>query len=256
MNTRKRIHHNTSSKASSQDYLYGLIPVQQALIHQRRTLYKLFLKQETMPSKRSQELKQLASEINVPVAFLTKDEIDNHCPDVTHQGVLLQCGPLPLSDPSLLQKPQAQNFPLFLALDQVEDPHNLGAIIRSCGFFKASGVVVGRDHFCGITSTVSKTSAGVVENFPVVVVPNLSRYLEEQKKNNYWIVGLDGEGDQDLKNMRREQPLILVLGNEGKGLRPLVRSTCDWLIRIAGSPEVGSLNVSNAAAIALYQLSL
>ena len=140
---------------------------------------------------------------------------------------------------------------MIVVLDQIEDPHNLGAVLRTCGFFDVSAVVVSKDHSCGLTPVVSKSSSGVAEWLPVISVTNLTRFLQKQKSKGYWIVGLAEESNQSVSQLVRDKPLILVMGNEGRGIRPLIRKQCDWLVSIAGNPEVCSLNVSNAAAIAL-----
>lgn len=237
-----------------EDYLHGILPIQNALHYRKRKLEHLYLKQGGPSSKRLEALAQAAKKIGVPVSWMDKKEMDEACPNVLHQGCLLKCGPLPFASLEDI-KLDSEKPPVFLALDQVEDPHNLGAIIRSCAFFKISGIIVTELHSSGLTPTVSKTSAGTLEHFPVISVGNLARFLEVQKKSGYWIVGMDAEAEQDMKALTLDRPLIMVLGNEGKGMRPLVRNTCDWKVKIAGSVEVSSLNVSNAAAIALYQLA-
>ena len=173
------------------------------------------------------------------------------CPDAVHQGVVLRCGILPFSPISVLPLPVEGKLPLIVVLDQIEDPHNLGAVLRTCGFFDVSAVVVSKDHSCGLTPVVSKSSSGVAEWLPVISVTNLTRFLQKQKSEGYWIVGLAEESNQSVSQLVRDKPLILVMGNEGRGIRPLIRKQCDWLVSIAGNPEVSSLNVSNAAAVAL-----
>ena len=173
------------------------------------------------------------------------------CPDAVHQGVVLRCGILPFSPISVLPLPVEGKLPLIVVLDQIEDPHNLGAVLRTCGFFDVNAVVVSKDHSCGLTPVVSKTSSGVAEWLPVISATNLTRFLQKQKSEGYWIVGLTEESNQSVSQLVRDKPLVLVLGNEGRGIRPLIRKQCDWLVSIAGNPKVPSLNVSNAAAIAL-----
>ncbi|MBF0280103.1 MAG: 23S rRNA (guanosine(2251)-2'-O)-methyltransferase RlmB [SAR324 cluster bacterium] len=253
----KRLRTASSSKNTFQtpEFLYGILPVQQALLHCKRTMSLLYIK-DGPPSERIQELCRLAGNQKIPVQQKSSRELDALCPSVTHQGVVLACGPLPYAEAGLLDRVSSKNAPVFVALDQIEDPHNFGAIVRSCSFFNISGVIVPQHHASPLTSTVSKTSAGVVEHFPVIAVANLARFLKEQKKKGYWIVGLDFDAEQKISSLTLDRPLILVLGNEGRGIRPLVRATCDWQLSIPGNTGVSSLNVSNAAAIALYQLSV
>ncbi|MBF0349695.1 MAG: 23S rRNA (guanosine(2251)-2'-O)-methyltransferase RlmB [SAR324 cluster bacterium] len=243
-----------STPRNGLEMLYGVIPVCQALKIKRRKIVRLIVKTEQSPSPRILEIIHLAKEHSVPVEFLEKSGIDSLCPEGVHQGILLECGPLPYVPYEALAPEDGLPNPVIVALDQVEDPHNLGAIIRSCGFFNVLCVVVPASHSSGITAVVSKTSAGVAESFPIVQVPNLNRFLEMQKTKNFWIAGLDGAAEQDISTLPGDVPLVLVLGNEGQGLRQLVKSKCDWLVKIPGNPDIAALNVSNAAAIALYQL--
>ena len=241
-----------STKSDNRDYLYGILPVEQALLARKRRLETLYLKTEAPSSPRLQRLEQLALEMSVPVQTVPKEKLDFFCPNGPHQGVVLQCSPLGFSALEALDGTDPKSS-LIVALDQVEDPHNLGAIIRSCGFFQAAGVVLPMHHSARLTPTVSKASAGVVESFPVVAVTNLSRFLQEQKARGYWIVGLDEDGDQELSSLSLDLPLVMVAGNEGEGLRQGVKKACDLILKIPGNSQVASLNVSNAVAVALYQ---
>ncbi|GIT70586.1 MAG: hypothetical protein Ct9H300mP28_04000 [Pseudomonadota bacterium] len=175
------------------------------------------------------------------------------CPDAVHQGVVLLwavfCFFFPISD---LPLPVEGKLPLIVVLDQIEDPHNLGAVLRPLGFFfDVSAVVVSKDHSCGLTPVVSKSSSGVAEWLPVISAQTSQGFFRNKKTEGYWIVGLTEESNQSVSQLVRDNPLVLVLGNEGRGIRPLIRKQCDWLVSIAGNPKVSSLNVSNAAAIAL-----
>ena len=245
--------HKTASSTS--DLLYGILPVLGALQHRRRRLEHLYLKKDAESSERLREIRILAEKIRVPVSDIPTTKLAEMCPDAVHQGVVLRCGSLPFSHWTDIPQTDEGTYPLYVALDQIEDPHNLGAILRTCGFFKVSAVVVPQDHTSGLTAVVAKASAGVSEWFPVVSVPNLARFLQEQKSKGLWVIGLDGEATDSVADFVRDRPLILVLGNEGRGIRQLVRKCCDWLVRIPGNPEVSSLNVSNAAAVTLYHLS-
>lgn len=214
----------------------------------------LYLKEDKSPSKRLNALQRLAKDQGIPVSFVSKHQLNQFCADNPHQGAVLKCSPLSYADSEVFENRQSTGPQIFVALDQIEDPHNLGAIIRSCGFFDIDGIIVPRSHSIGLTPVVSKASAGVLEFFPVIEVPNLARFLQEQKKNHFWIIGLDGEAEQDLQGIPADRSLVLVLGNEGTGIRRLVRESCDWLVKIPGNPQVAALNVSNAAAVALYHL--
>ena len=242
-----------SGVTSRSIYLYGVLPVQGALTHRRRKLDHLFLK-KVESSDRLTKIRILAELNRIPISEVTLKEIEEMCPNAVHQGVVLRCGDLEFFKISNLPQTKEGENQLIIALDQIEDPHNLGAILRTCSFFKVSAVVVPQDHSPGLTSTVSKASAGVSEWYPVISVPNLARFLKQQKSRGFWVIGLTGDAEESILQFSQDCPLILVLGNEGKGIRRLIRKYCDRLVSIPGNPEVSSLNVSNAAAVTLFHL--
>lgn len=222
-----------------------------ALTHQSRRFFALWLKEQR--NGRLMGLQRLAESLDVTVRSATREHFEQHCPDGVHQGVLLECGSRAMKTAPPLPKPEG-TAPFYLVLDQVSDPQNLGAILRSAAFFGAAGCVVCQDHSPGLTPIVSKASVGVAEWFPVYVTTNLARFLELQKAEGFWVVGMTGEGTEKLNRLQRDRPLLVVLGNEGKGLRRLVQQHCDWEVQIQGDDQVESLNVSTAAALVGYQL--
>ena len=240
--------------ASASLYLYGVLPVEAALIHRRRKIDHLYLKKAADSSKRLRKIRLLGEQYGIPVSEVSVKKLEKMCPDALHQGVVLSCESLPYSSFSDLPQTVEGKYNLIVALDQIADPHNLGAILRTCGFFKVSAVVVPQDHSSGLTAVVAKASAGVSEWFPVISVPNLARFIQQQKSNGFWVVGLVEDAVENVSELSQDRPIILVLGNEGKGLRTLSRRHCDWLVSIPGNPEVSSLNVSNAAAVVLFHL--
>lgn len=172
--------------------------------------------------------------------------------DTVHQGVMLEVEPLP--EPSLddLAERAVHSGPLVV-LDQVTDPHNVGAVLRSCAVFGASGVVMTRRHSPPQNGTLAKSASGALELVPILLAQNLARTLQDLKERGILLVGLDGGGDNSrLEDAPLERPCALVLGAEGKGLRQLTRESCDVLARIATPGVLASLNVSNAAAVALH----
>lgn len=239
----------TKSRKRQQECLYGILPVQQALITKSRTFQELWVK-EGKASERLHNLIANAKKLKIPVRRVPKKELEMQCSGGLHQGVMLKCSPLEYSQ----SEPWKNKTQLLVVLDQVEDPHNLGAVIRSCAFFEAAALILPKDHAISLSPVVSKASAGTAEFFPVITVSNLSRFLKQRQDQGYWVVGLDGAASKSLTELQNDRPLILVLGNEGKGIRPLTQKTCDWLVHIPGNPKVSSLNVSNAAAISLYHL--
>ena len=233
------------------ELLYGVQPVCEALRQRKREFSELFLKRGKNNSGRISYIRNLAKEIGIAVNEVPGNKLTEMCPNAVHQGVVLRCSFLPFSPISDLTLTLKSKLPLIVVLDQIEDPHNLGAVIRTCGFFDVNAVVLSKDHSCGLTPVVSKSSSGVVEWLTVISITNLTRFLNKQKSEGYWVVGLTEESNNSISKLVRDKPIILVLGNEGRGIRPLIRKQCDWLVSIAGNPEVASLNVSNAAAIAL-----
>jgi 23S rRNA (guanosine2251-2'-O)-methyltransferase len=168
-------------------------------------------------------------------------------PDAVHQGLYLETDPLPA--PSIESLPAKG---LVLVLDQITDPHNVGAIFRSAAAFAAAAIVTTQRHSPDATGALAKAASGALEHVPLVNVQNLARGLAALKANGFMVVGLDSEGEADLAALSLRAPLALVLGAEGKGLRQLTKETCDHLARIDVPGAIKSLNVSNAAALALY----
>lgn len=167
-----------------------------------------------------------------------------------HQGVLAWCDPFRYADAHELA---ASETPLLVCLDQVTDPQNFGAVVRSAEGAGATGVVVPAHGSARVTPAVAKASAGAVEHLPIAVVPNLARYLAEIKGPELWAYAAEAEGALSLWTAELSGGVALVLGAEGKGVRPLVRRTCDGVISIPLAGRIGSLNVSAAAAVLLYE---
>jgi 23S rRNA (guanosine2251-2'-O)-methyltransferase len=168
-------------------------------------------------------------------------------PDAVHQGLLVEADPLPAAE---LEDLAAEGT--VLVLDQITDPHNVGAILRSAAAFAVTAVVTTARHSPEATGVLAKAASGALELVPIVAVQNLARALTNLKARGFLTVGLDSEGETDLSDARLRLPLALVLGAEGKGLRQLTRQTCDVRARLELPGAIKSLNVSNAAAVALY----
>jgi 23S rRNA (guanosine2251-2'-O)-methyltransferase len=154
----------------------------------------------------------------------------------------------------LIERAGTRDPAIILALDQVSDPHNVGAVLRSAAAFGALGALVPERHAPDMSGTLAKSASGAVEHVPLVRVVNLARSLDLLKKAGFWTVGLDGAAERTLASHRLSGKIVLVMGSEGDGLRRLTRETCDLMARLPTSGPIASLNVSNAAAIALYEL--
>jgi 23S rRNA (guanosine2251-2'-O)-methyltransferase len=233
--------------------LYGFNPVEQALTAGRRHLIRLYLKSGPA-SPRLKEIAELATRAGLVPERLPAPGLDVLCESTHHQGVALRCGPLsPLSEAEALDR-AAQPGTLMVALDQVEDPQNLGAVARNCAVFGATGLIVPRHHSAPLSPAASKASAGLLESYAVYEAANLPRFLDLCRERRVWVVGSDPEGGTPLSQFDATRPMLLVLGSEGHGMRPLVRTKCDFIVAIPASGPA-SLNVASASAVLLYALT-
>ena len=201
------------------------------------------------------EIRRLAKSSSVPVMELPKQKFDRIRGAGDAQGVAAlveDVETVALEDILALQREQDPRF--FIALDAIHDPHNVGAIIRSAECAGAHAVILPIHDSAMLTDTVMKTSAGAAAHIPIVKVVNLHQTLITLKENDVWIVGLAGDGDTDLLAFDASLPVCIVIGNEGKGMRPLIRKSCDITVRIPMWGRVDSLNASVAAALMMYEV--
>lgn len=205
--------------------------------------------------RRSEELLQLARERNVPVRTADATALDERAEGVSHQGVLAYVSGGQALDESSLDKllDGLDHPPFLLVLDGVQDPHNLGACLRTADAAGVDAVIAPRDRAVGLTPAARKTAAGAAESLPFVQVTNLARCLRALQERGIWLIGAAGEAGQSLYQADLKGPLALVLGAEEKGLRRLTRENCDLLVRIPMQGTVESLNVSVATAVCLYE---
>jgi 23S rRNA (guanosine2251-2'-O)-methyltransferase len=236
------------------DVLYGLHPVEEALRAGTRPLDHLSVarERESRRDPRMDALLELARAKGVRISTEPRDQLTRHCKTDAHQGVVAFIRErkfLALED--LLQSPSPNKF--FLALDGVEDPHNLGALLRSADGAGIDGVILPERRSAPLSAVTAKSSAGASEHVRIAQVVNITRALEAMKKQNIWIVGLDERGTPDYTNFDFRQDVCLVLGSEGSGLHDLVKRTCDHLLRIPMAGSVSSLNVSVAGAVVMYE---
>jgi 23S rRNA (guanosine2251-2'-O)-methyltransferase len=227
--------------------IYGFHSVAAALGNPRREISKAWLTDNA-----ARRLEEQLRGRDLAVETVSPKDLDRRLgADTVHQGALIETEPLPdiaLDDLAMADGPGGP----ILALDQVTDPHNVGAILRSAAVFGARGVVMTRRHSPPLSGALAKAASGALDLVPVALVQNLARSLDELKAMGLPLIGLDGEAEAGLEAAALDRPCVLVLGAEGKGLRQLTRETCTSLVRIEASGVLGSLNVSNAAAIALH----
>ena len=223
--------------------LYGWHTVSAALANPKRRISKLFLTENA-----ARRLAEAGIETRVTPEIVRPSEIDRRLgPDAVHQGLLAETEPLP--SPGLDSLSQDG---IVLVLDQITDPHNVGAILRSAAAFAVKAVIATARHSPEATGVLAKSASGALELVPIVTVQNLARALKELNDRGVMTVGLDSAGEENLSAVPLTQPLALVLGAEGKGLRQLTRETCSVVARMDLPGDIKSLNVSNAAALALY----
>ena len=203
--------------------------------------------------ERLDALVQLARRHNVPVRFEEREQVDRASGTREHQGVVAFAAAKPPATLEDLLRVSDAGPGLIVLLDGVEDPHNLGAVIRTSLAAGARGVVIAERRAAGLTDAVARAAAGALEHLPVARVPNLARAMEEVKEAGYWLVGLDERSDKKLSDLDLTVPTGIVLGGEGKGLHELIRTRCDFLASIPTSGPVRTLNVSVAAGIALFE---
>ena len=226
--------------------IYGWHAVQAALKNPARRIRRLLV-----TPNGARRLEELGLKPAIAPQIVRPEEIDRQLPpDAVHQGVLAEADPLPA--PALDELPTDG---IVLVLDQITDPHNFGAIVRSAAAFAVSAIVTTARHSPDATGVLAKSASGGLEYVPIVLVQNLARAMAELKERNFLLVGLDESGEADLAHAPLKAPLALVMGAEGKGLRALTRETCDLLARLDLPGKIKSLNVSNAAALALYTAS-
>jgi 23S rRNA (guanosine2251-2'-O)-methyltransferase len=223
--------------------LYGWHTVVAALANPQRHIRKLILTENA-----ARRLADDNIDTRVTPEIVRPALIDQRLgPDAVHQGLLAEADPLPSPDIDTL--PQQG---IVLVLDQITDPHNVGAILRSAAAFAVKAIVTTARHSPEATGVLAKSASGALELVPLVTVQNLARALTEMNDQGFMTVGLDSQGSADLGSVALQQPLALVLGAEGKGLRQLTRETCSVVARLDMPGEIKSLNVSNAAVLALY----
>lgn len=234
------------------EVLYGLHPVEEAIRAGGRRLEYVLLSRER--SLRLDKLAELCKLAGVRVTLEHKDQLTKIAKTDAHQGVVAAMRERKfLTIEDLLAAPGKFGKRFFLALDGVEDPHNLGALLRSADGAGVDGVLLPERRSAPITGVVAKTSAGASEHVPIARITNMTRALEQMKKANVWVIGLDERGTPDYTDFDFNADCCLVLGAEGAGLHDLVKKTCDHLLRIPMVGSVSSLNVSVAGAVVMYE---
>ena len=235
------------------EVLYGLHPVEEAIRSGSRQLDHVSVARERRDD-RLERLIELCRTAGIRVALEPRDQLTRLARTDAHQGVLAVVQERKfLGVEDLLSSKAEGEYTFLLALDGIEDPHNLGALLRTANAAGVDGVVLPERRSAPVTATVAKTSAGASEHVRIARVTNLVRALEQMKQRHVWVIGLDERGTPDYTEFDFKTDCVLVLGREGAGLHDLVKKTCDHLLRIPMAGQVSSLNVSVAGAIVMYE---
>jgi 23S rRNA (guanosine2251-2'-O)-methyltransferase len=226
--------------------IFGIHAVEAALANPNRIVSKVYLTDNA-----ERRLRHILDRRQIVQERVRPKDLDRRLgAETVHQGALVETEPLP--EPTLAGLVERGDGRPLVVLDQVTDPHNVGAILRSAAVFGAAGLVMTRRHSPPLAGALAKSASGALEHVPVALVQNLARGLAELKELSATIIGLDGDADETVEQLAWPDRPVLVLGAEGRGLRELTRQSCDRLCRISTDGPLASLNVSNAAAVALH----
>lgn len=237
-----------------EDFIGGKHSVLEAL-RSGRTINKIWIaegaqKQLTAP------IVAEAKNHGIIVQFTDKRKLDQLAEGVQHQGVIASVAPYEYVEVEdiLARAKELGEEPFILILDEIEDPHNLGSILRTADCTGVHGVIIPKRRSVGLTATVSKTSAGAVEYVPVARVTNIAQTIEQLKESGVWVAGADVSATEEVYKARFNMPIALVIGNEGKGIGRLIKEKCDFLVKLPMSGKINSLNASVAAGVLMYEV--
>jgi len=234
------------------DFVYGIHAVEAALRKQPENVLQVFI-QQGRNDNRVKTIQSIAKNSGVSIQSITNDKLKEKCPKARHQGVVAEIRKSKSSAVSLedvLEKEQL----LLLVLDEVQDPHNIGACLRTADAIGVDAVIVSKNRSPALSPVIRNVASGAAETVPYIMVSNLARALEKIKESNVWVVGTSGDGAQTIYDTGSSQRLALVMGSEGKGMRRLTREACDELVSIPMQGSVESLNISVATAVCLYEI--
>ena len=228
--------------------IYGKNPVIEAI--RAKKALKVFL----VSNFSDQKILNLIKENHLNISYINPNEMDKMC-DGVHQGVAAELKPYQtVSLEEIILKAKKKDKKIIVMLDGIEDPHNLGAILRSADVFEASGIILPKHNSVSLNATVAKTSAGAINYVPVAVVNNLNQAISKLKEEGYWVVATDGSAEISYSSIKYDFPVVVVIGSEGKGVSPLVLKNSDYIVKIPQFGHVNSLNASVAAGILLAEV--
>ena len=236
------------------DIIYGINPVTEALKTSERKCFRIIV-EEGKTNPRLKALMILVRSKNVKVESISKGEFKKRYRPYVHQGVIGHFSikaPVALRD-LIANALKESEHPILVLSDGIQDPHNLGAIIRSAVAMGIQGMVLPKHRVAPLNATVAKCSSGAIEKLPITWVSNLSNAIEKLKESGFWIVGIDPEGETSCYDFKFEMPVALLIGNEGKGISPLLKKNCDFTLSIPMARSTDSLNASAAGAVVFYE---
>ena len=238
---------------SKQETIFGINSIRALFATNPAIIRQLFVDKKRN-DRRVQEIIVLAEQHSIPISYDDRKRLDELCQSGNHQGVIAYCNMPVAQDESLIEQIIAENDqPLFLILDGVQDPHNLGACLRTADAVGVNAIIIPKDRSASLNSTVVKVASGAAYSVHVVSVTNLSRTIRRMQELGVWFVGADGEATESLYDVKLTGSLALVLGAEGAGLRRLTKELCDFLVKLPMLGTVESLNVSVATGVCLYE---
>lgn len=237
------------------EILYGIHSVYESMKAGRRTLFDIFVKKDKL-SKRLEDILVRAKDLNVGIHRVDASDIKRIAGTDLHQGVAAKVGPYPIIgiDELVLRSKKKNDTCFFLALDCVVDPQNLGALIRTAVCVGVDGIILTKDRSARLTPAVSRSSAGALEHSFVSTVTNLTMTIKTLKENNIWVAGMDRDASQSVFEADLTMPVVIIIGGEDKGIRTLVKKSCDFLISIPQAGKIDSLNASAAGAVVMYEV--
>ncbi len=237
------------------DILYGIHPVVEALKAGRRTFHDIFIIKGKNQHRIQRALKQ-AEKLNIQVKTIPPGKMAEKAGSDLHQGICANVSPYPVVDIQEIISPSASVFkaPFLLLIDGVEDPQNLGALVRTALGAGVNGIIIPKHHAASPSPSVSKASAGALEHIKIAKVTNMVNTISDLKKEAIWIMGADTSAPTPFFSTDFSIPLAIIIGSEGKGIRPLVKKHCDLMFSIPNNGPVNSLNASAAGAIVMYEV--
>ena len=240
----------------SNELIYGIHAVEAAIRNQPENVLQVFV-QQGRNDNRIKKILDIAKNSGVSLQSITNDKLKEKCPKARHQGVVAEIRRSKSSVLSLDELLTKEKL-LLLVLDEVQDPHNIGACLRTADAVGVDAVIVSKNRSPALSPVIRNVASGAAETVPYIMVSNLARTLEKIKENNVWVMGTSGDAQQTIydscSNLKSNQAIALVMGSEGKGMRRLTREACDELVSIPMLGSVESLNISVATAVCLYEI--